>query len=251
MWHIAPVPPTHTAADASGAGWGLETIPQPPHPRVAFNLSHTASLIACAVATTAGEGAPAATEAEVDVDVEVGVDVEAGSRKLRGGVDKLAKRWLSAAEAASLAELPDGPPRATRFLQLWTLKEACVKAAGTGIGASPTPSFTVQLRLAERLDLAEQLRATTGLPVDGDGMEISMVDAGPSLPDGSYHLLQLRMDASGEFVTLCTLAQCVGGGGGGIAKLRVWQGTRPEQMEPTTHNVTVVGGSLHTRAPEA
>jgi phosphopantetheine--protein transferase-like protein len=212
---------------------------------VAFNLSHTASLVACAVVSTAGESA-VPTEAEV-MNVEVGVDVEAGSRKLRGGVDKLARRWLSAAEAATLAELPDGPARATRFLQLWTLKEACVKAAGTGIGASPTPSFTVQLRPAQSLHLAEQLRATTGLPVDGDGMEIRMVDAGPSLPDASYHFLQLRMDA-GELVTLCTLAQCVGGGGGGgIAKLRVWQGTRPEQMQPT-HKVTVVGGSLHTCA---
>lgn len=230
-----------TEADAPGAGWGFETTPQPPQRRVAFNLSNTASLIACAVVATAGEAA-APTEAEI-VDVEVGVDVEAGCRKLRGGVDKLARRWLSAAEAATLAELPDGPERAIRFLQLWTLKEACVKAAGTGIGASPTPSFTVQLRPAHSLNLVEQLRATTGLPVDGDGIEIRMVDAGPSLPDGSYHFLQLRMD-TGEFVTLCTLAQYVSGGGGGIEKLRVWQGTRPEQMQPT-HNVTVVGGSLH------
>jgi hypothetical protein len=41
--------------------------------------------------------------------------------------------------------------------------------------------------------------------VDGDGMEIRLVDAGPSLPAGAFHFLQLRTD-TGAFVTLCTVS---------------------------------------------
>jgi phosphopantetheine--protein transferase-like protein len=75
------------------------------------------------------------TKAHNGVQVEVGVDVEAHRRTPRFSVDKLATRWLSAGEATALVQLPEGPARVARFVQLWTLKEACVKAAGTGIAA--------------------------------------------------------------------------------------------------------------------
>ena len=61
------------------------------------------------------------------------VDVEdAGRKPRRGGVMRLARRWLAVDEADSLEAISDEGLRNHRFLQLWTLKEACVKAAGTG-----------------------------------------------------------------------------------------------------------------------
>jgi 4'-phosphopantetheinyl transferase len=58
----------------------------------------------------------------------VGIDIErAGRARLA-----VAERYFSAAEAAQLRELPpEAQPR--RFVQLWTLKEAYLKATGTGL----------------------------------------------------------------------------------------------------------------------
>ncbi len=79
-----------------------------------FNLSHTSGLVACAVR----EAGP------------VGVDVEAltGDRPWQA----LAARFFAPDEARSLAHL--GPAeRRRRFLLLWTLKEAVLKARGEGL----------------------------------------------------------------------------------------------------------------------
>jgi hypothetical protein len=42
------------------------------------------------------------------------------------------------------------------------------------------------------------------------------------------------------------LTTCVQVGGGGITKLRVWEGDAPESLLPT-RGAKVVGGSLHPR----
>ena len=58
----------------------------------------------------------------------IGVDVE----RLGRAPLAVAERYFSATEAAQLRELPaDAQPR--RFLRLWTLKEAYLKAIGTGL----------------------------------------------------------------------------------------------------------------------
>jgi 4'-phosphopantetheinyl transferase len=84
-------------------------------PGLRFSLSHTRSLVACAVAT----------------QDDVGLDVEEVERRLASS--SLAERYFAPSEAASLAALPPGE-RDVAFLRFWTLKEAFVKATGDGLG---------------------------------------------------------------------------------------------------------------------
>jgi 4'-phosphopantetheinyl transferase len=81
---------------------------------LSFNIAHTRGLVACAVAC----------------DVRVGIDVE----PVDGGVDtlELARHHFAPAELAHLAGHPP-EERAARFAELWTLKEAYVKATGAGV----------------------------------------------------------------------------------------------------------------------
>jgi 4'-phosphopantetheinyl transferase len=77
-----------------------------------FNLAHTAGLVAMVVGR----------------DALLGVDVETSGRVSL----PVARRYFSPTEIAQLdAEPEDARPR--RFLQLWTLKEAYLKATGSGI----------------------------------------------------------------------------------------------------------------------
>jgi 4'-phosphopantetheinyl transferase len=79
-----------------------------------FNLSNTSTFIACAVAR----------------DVDVGIDVERLDREVDAVA--LASSYFSLAEQAGLKELAPSA-RDRRFFELWTLKEAYVKARGTGL----------------------------------------------------------------------------------------------------------------------
>lgn len=78
-----------------------------------FNIAHTAGLVVMA----AGRG------------LRVGIDVEAFARRRNL---EIARRYFSPREIAGLRALPPADqPR--RFLELWTLKEAYLKAIGMGI----------------------------------------------------------------------------------------------------------------------
>ena len=77
---------------------------------------------------------------------EVGVDCEDERRRTSSAADALARRWLSTSEAAALADVADGDARAAAFMRLWTLKEAYVKALGTGIAAHPLSGFDVETK---------------------------------------------------------------------------------------------------------
>jgi 4'-phosphopantetheinyl transferase len=80
---------------------------------VDFNIAHTRGLVAMAL----GRG------------VRIGIDVERFERRRSL---EIARRYFSAREIAALEALPaDAQPR--RFVALWTLKEAYLKAIGTGI----------------------------------------------------------------------------------------------------------------------
>jgi len=94
---------------------GRPEIAHPPLDRpLRFNLSHSGGLVACVIG---------------DVG-QIGVDVE---RLDRPPVDRrVIQRYCSEPEHTALAGLPD-PVRHERFLELWTLKEAYVKARGTGL----------------------------------------------------------------------------------------------------------------------
>ncbi|MDF1563114.1 MAG: 4'-phosphopantetheinyl transferase superfamily protein [Deltaproteobacteria bacterium] len=87
-----------------------------------FNLSHTQGLLVLALA-------PAQSS--------VGVDLEYTPRRLE--LDRLARRHFTEAEHAAMLALPEEVQR-ERFFELWTLKEAYMKARGLGF-ALPSRSF--------------------------------------------------------------------------------------------------------------
>jgi 4'-phosphopantetheinyl transferase len=70
---------------------------------------------------------------------EVGVDVEVVAP--RNVPVEVAERFFSAAEVAHLRACADGV-RDVRFTELWTLKEAYIKAVGTGL-SHPLDTFSV------------------------------------------------------------------------------------------------------------
>jgi len=86
-----------------------------------FNLTHTRGLVACVVSRNG----------------DVGVDVE--SARSRVSPLELATRFFSAQEAASLLACPEDA-RHARFAELWTLKEAYIKALGLGL-SHPLDTF--------------------------------------------------------------------------------------------------------------
>lgn len=89
-----------------------------------FNLAHTRGIAVCGV-TRHGE---------------IGVDVERHDRRINL---QLAHRYFAPEEVESLNRLPlQEQPR--RFLELWTLKEAFVKAVGTGL-RMPLDSFAFHI----------------------------------------------------------------------------------------------------------
>jgi 4'-phosphopantetheinyl transferase len=83
-------------------------------PPLAFNLSHTHGLVACAIA----------------VNADVGVDVESVTRAVDEGVSR---RFFAATEQAEIERATTPRERAERFFELWTLKEAYIKAIGVGL----------------------------------------------------------------------------------------------------------------------
>lgn len=136
---LAGVPAPELQFDA-GAHGRPELCQSAPGPRLRFNLSHTRGLVACAVA----------------LEHAVGVDVEHIER--RADVDQLAPAVFSQHERAELDALPAADKR-VRFFQLWTLKEAYIKAVGKGLSL-PLRSITLQLPGGEppRLRFAAPLR---------------------------------------------------------------------------------------------
>jgi 4'-phosphopantetheinyl transferase len=93
-----------------------------PECEVRFNLSNSLGLVVCLI----GKGA------------EVGVDVEPRTRA--GSIAEVGPRMFSQKEQAQLEALPE-EARPKRALQLWTLKEAYIKARGMGL-ALPLNEFS-------------------------------------------------------------------------------------------------------------
>jgi 4'-phosphopantetheinyl transferase len=98
-------------------------------PRLCFSVAHAPGALLCAVS----------------LDADVGCDVEEASRGNAAVAQRLARRYFTPAEVAALDALPPGEPRRRRFLHLWTLKEAYVKALGRGIAHAPLNSFQLAL----------------------------------------------------------------------------------------------------------
>ena len=98
-----------------------------------FSLSHTRALTACAVTRHA----------------ELGVDLEQCRERPYA---ELAAACLTDEELAIWQSLPEHE-RADRFVLIWTLKEAYVKALGLGL-SMPVQSFAVRVLPEGRAELA-------------------------------------------------------------------------------------------------
>ncbi len=146
--------------------------------RTSFSLSHANGMVACVVTTGS----------------EVGVDVESLDRNV--DVDELARRFFAPAEAAELAGLESGP-RAVRFFDLWTLKEALSKALG--------------LPLAESLNsLAFTVGGDGLIRLDAPAIEADLWQFGLFAPGARYRLAVAVRRTSPEPVQLIFgAAECV------------------------------------------
>lgn len=93
-------------------------------PPIRFNLSHTGGLIMFGAV----------------LDMDIGVDVEAIDRT--GDFLEISERYFAPEECEELRTLPPSR-RKRRFMELWTLKEAFIKARGMGLSI-PLESFRFQ-----------------------------------------------------------------------------------------------------------
>lgn len=109
----------------------LPTLSEPP----AFSLSHTRGLVACAVAPRGS----------------LGIDVERLDRK--AGLDALLPRVCSEEERRRLPQ--GGEALQHAFFRTWTLKEALLKALGTGLQVNPA-TVGVDLERPAFLHLPEE-----------------------------------------------------------------------------------------------
>ena len=104
-----------------------------------FNLSHSHGCAVLAVGRTP----------------ELGVDIEFTGRKRR--VAQIAHRYFAEEEIQALLALPHSD-QLSRFYELWSLKEAYIKARGLGL-AIPLRSFAYSFS-PERLELNEMSRSS-------------------------------------------------------------------------------------------
>jgi 4'-phosphopantetheinyl transferase len=111
------VAPAALKFEANARGKPSRVTPAGERSDLQFNLSHTRGLVACAIARGA----------------DVGVDVERIDRDIDDG--EIARRFFSPAERRDL-DACDPPERSRRFIDLWTLKEAYLKATGAGLSDS-------------------------------------------------------------------------------------------------------------------
>ena len=96
-------------------------------PPLRFNLSHTRGLVACVVT----------------LGLDSGVDVERPGRQIRDPL-ALARHGFAPAERRALRRL-SGRAQRELFCDLWTLKEAYVKARGAGFLALPARKLAYEI----------------------------------------------------------------------------------------------------------
>jgi 4'-phosphopantetheinyl transferase len=166
----ADVPPASWTFSANR--WGRPEIAGPAAaPALRFSLSHTAGLVACAVAR----------------DGDCGLDVEACDRT--GDLLMVARRVLSESELADLENTP-AAARRERFLTYWTLKEAYVKARGMGLSL---PLRAISFSLA-----GAHIRIASEVPGDAAADRWSFTSMRPT----QRHLLAVAQRGDGPTRTL-------------------------------------------------
>ncbi|SNS85524.1 MULTISPECIES: 4'-phosphopantetheinyl transferase superfamily protein [unclassified Azospirillum] len=115
--------PTQLAFNAGT--WGKPALVRGGAP---FSISHTRGMVAVAIAPQG----------------EVGVDVEQLCPRREPELE-IADRWFSTAEVAQIAAIEAEADKRERFMRIWNLKEAVIKATGRGLsqeltGFSVTPA---------------------------------------------------------------------------------------------------------------
>ncbi|MAI33318.1 MAG: 4'-phosphopantetheinyl transferase superfamily protein [Rubripirellula sp.] len=111
---------------------GKPYVSQPVEARRAFNIAHTDGLVMCGIDSQS-------------VDL-LGVDVEKLGRRTD---PRLAERYFSKPEIDHLESCVSETDRQNTFLKIWTLKEAFIKALGTGL-QTPLADFAF-----EKIDSAQ------------------------------------------------------------------------------------------------
>jgi 4'-phosphopantetheinyl transferase len=146
------LPPDRCAFVANA--YGRPALAGSDPPAIDFNISHTTGLIAIAIT-----GTP-----------EIGLDVENIDRRPVDG--DLPRRFFSPAEADSLESLAE-PARTSRFFDVWTLKEAYIKARGMGLSL-PLDQFTIHLD-----GEAPRITFATGIGDDPASWQFAQFDPSP------------------------------------------------------------------------
>jgi 4'-phosphopantetheinyl transferase len=137
--------------------------PQLPGTPLATSLSHSGDWVAVAVS-----GA-----------VAVGIDIEQAPSRM--ALDDLATAICTLAEAMDIRQVPE-PLREQALLQLWTRKEALLKAFGTGLLESPTAlDVSASTRLAAPAELNLPTFRLQDLAVTEGGAAALAVPDGVSL----------------------------------------------------------------------
>ncbi|TWU17406.1 4'-phosphopantetheinyl transferase psf-1 [Novipirellula galeiformis] len=95
---------------------GKPAVKSPPEIAQPFNIAHTDGLVLCGIGHTKHQ--------------LLGVDVERLERRTD---PELATRYFSAPEIEYVHSFADARKRKSAFLRVWTLKEAFIKAIGTGL----------------------------------------------------------------------------------------------------------------------
>jgi 4'-phosphopantetheinyl transferase len=131
----APIRPTEWSFAANAHG--RPEIANDPMPAVglSFNVSHTRGLVMMGVSRHRA----------------IGVDTE-NVRKSPASMD-MAEQFCSRNEIAELRSEPDDNRRSERLLEIWTLKEAYVKARGVGL-SMPLDQISVSLPGGRGIELA-------------------------------------------------------------------------------------------------
>lgn len=105
---------------------GKPYVSQPAEARRAFNIAHTDGLVMCGI--------------DSQSDDLLGVDVEKLDRRTDPA---LAGRYFSKPEIDYLQKCVSETDRRNTFLKIWTLKEAFIKAIGTGL-QTPLADFAFE-----------------------------------------------------------------------------------------------------------
>ncbi|MCC9655475.1 4'-phosphopantetheinyl transferase family protein [Rhodopirellula halodulae] len=106
---------------------GKPIVEHPTEMRRPFNIAHTKGLVLCGLGTESA-------------DHWLGVDVEGIQRKTDPG---LANRYFAPEEIEQLERTKTSDAKQFLFLKIWTLKEAFIKAIGTGL-QTPLDQFAFE-----------------------------------------------------------------------------------------------------------